>query len=167
MLGQLRAIGCRGGKAHRGYVEVPAGLAVSGHDQTRQQPMAGSERTSAVWSRTTAAKDALMLPGRARLPGPPTWTGSGQLGPLSKGKRRQHRHIFIETPLGAFPSGMLLWLTNGVGVLAVLTLPISIGLASARVPDSLEWHWVPAQTAASILGCILLVRRSAAETCKL
>lgn len=32
-------------------------------------------------------------------------------------------NVLIDTPLGAFPAGMLLWLLNGLDVLAVLSLP--------------------------------------------
>ncbi|TDC60918.1 hypothetical protein E1258_13155 [Micromonospora sp. KC207] len=67
----------------------------------------------------------------------------------------------IETPLGAFPSGMLLWLANGVDVLAVLTLPISIGLALTSAPEVLGLHSIGYQIAASVLGCTLLVTSSA------
>ncbi|MER7889304.1 DUF6297 family protein [Micromonospora sp. NPDC094482] len=72
--------------------------------------------------------------------------------------------VFVDTPLGGFPSGMLLWLANGVDVVAVLTLPVSIGLATVHAPEALGWNWVLAQAAASAAGCLLLLRRSAAAT---
>lgn len=50
---------------------------------------------------------------------------------------------------------MLLWLVNGVDVLAVLTLPVSIGIATGT---ALQWHLVPIQLALSALGCALLLR---------
>ncbi|MFF5069961.1 DUF6297 family protein [Micromonospora olivasterospora] len=59
----------------------------------------------------------------------------------------------VETPFGAFPSGMLLWLVNGVDVLAVLALPAVIGLTSGSV---LGWHTVAAQAGASALGVVVL-----------
>ncbi|WP_201753728.1 DUF6297 family protein [Micromonospora rubida] len=65
--------------------------------------------------------------------------------------------ILIDTPLGAFPAGMLLWLANGVDVLAILTLPVSVGLITARAPDVLGWPWVLAQAASSALGCLILL----------
>jgi hypothetical protein len=67
----------------------------------------------------------------------------------------------IDTPMGAFPSGMLLWLTNGVDVLVLLTLPVSIGLATGAVPGTLGWQAILYQAAASALGCVLLIRWSA------
>lgn len=68
--------------------------------------------------------------------------------------------ILIDTPLGAFPAGMLLWLLNGVDVLAVLTLPVSIGLVLLPAPAVLGWPWLLAQAVSSVLGCALLVRLS-------
>ncbi|MGC4804867.1 DUF6297 family protein [Micromonospora sp. DT233] len=75
--------------------------------------------------------------------------------------------ILIDTPLGAFPAGVLLWLVNGIDVLAVLTLPVSIGLLTARAPEVLGWPWVLAQAASSLLGCLILIKRSATTTSKL
>jgi len=66
--------------------------------------------------------------------------------------------VLIDTPLGAFPSGMLLWLTNGVGVLALLTLPVSVGLIAT---PTLGGGVVLFQGAASAAGAVLLVRFSA------
>lgn len=63
----------------------------------------------------------------------------------------------IETPLGAFPSGMLLWLANGVDVLALLTLPISIALVLNPAPEVLSPQIIGYQAAASALGCALLI----------
>jgi hypothetical protein len=68
--------------------------------------------------------------------------------------------ILIDTPLGAFPAGMLLWLLNGIDVLAVLTLPVSAGLVMLQTPEVLGWHWLLAQAVSSALGCALLVWRS-------
>ncbi|MEH1017888.1 DUF6297 family protein [Micromonospora sp. CPCC 206060] len=68
--------------------------------------------------------------------------------------------ILIDTPLGAFPAGMLLWLLNGIDVLAVLTVPVSAGLVMLPAPEALGWHWLLAQALSSALGCALLVRRS-------
>ncbi|WP_018909324.1 DUF6297 family protein [Salinispora arenicola] len=68
--------------------------------------------------------------------------------------------VLIDTPLGAFPAGMLLWLLNGIDVLAVLTLPISVGLVLLPAPEVLGWHWLLAQAVSSALGYALLVRRS-------
>lgn len=68
--------------------------------------------------------------------------------------------ILIDTPLGAFPAGMLLWLLNGIHVLAVLTLPVSAGLVMLPAPEALGWHWLLAQAVMSALGCALLVRKS-------
>ncbi|WP_245736942.1 DUF6297 family protein [Micromonospora pattaloongensis] len=59
----------------------------------------------------------------------------------------------IETPFGAFPSGMLLWLVNGIDVLAVLTLPVMVAVTSSR---ELAWHAVLAQAAVSALGGLVL-----------
>lgn len=72
--------------------------------------------------------------------------------------------ILIDTPLGAFPAGMLLWLLNGIDVLAVLTLPVSVGLVMLPAPEVLGWPWLLAQVVSSALGCALLVRFSARAT---
>ncbi|TDC38375.1 hypothetical protein E1211_07365 [Micromonospora sp. 15K316] len=74
-------------------------------------------------------------------------------------------NIFIDTPLGAFPSGLLLWLVNGLDVVAVLALPMVIALVTARAPEQLSWSSVLVQAALSVAGClVLLLRRSSART---
>ncbi|RKN59138.1 hypothetical protein D7193_06175 [Micromonospora costi] len=73
--------------------------------------------------------------------------------------------IFIDTPVGAFPSGVLLWLVNGVDVVAVLALPTVISLFTARAPEALDWSAVLTQAAVSVAGCLVpLFRRSTART---
>jgi Family of unknown function (DUF6297) len=73
--------------------------------------------------------------------------------------------IFIDTPVGAFPSGVLLWLVNGVDVVAVLALPVVISLFTVQAPEALGWSAVLTQAALSIAGCLVLtLRRSAART---
>ncbi|SIR05370.1 DUF6297 family protein [Micromonospora avicenniae] len=73
-------------------------------------------------------------------------------------------HIFIDTPLGGFPSGLLLWLVNGLDVLAVLMLPAVIALVSVPAPEQLDGSLVLVQAALSVAGCLVLLRRSTAHT---
>ncbi|TYC07164.1 hypothetical protein FXF53_00720 [Micromonospora sp. WP24] len=73
-------------------------------------------------------------------------------------------HIFIDTPLGGFPSGLLLWLVNGVDVVAVLALPLVIALVTSRAPEQLSWSSVAVQAVLSVAGClVLLLRRKTAR----
>ncbi|MEU5562107.1 DUF6297 family protein [Micromonospora musae] len=73
-------------------------------------------------------------------------------------------HIFIDTPAGAFPSGLLLWLVNGVDVVAVLGLPMVIALVTERAPEHLSWSSVLVQAMLSVAGClVLLLRRKTAR----
>lgn len=62
--------------------------------------------------------------------------------------------LLIDTPLGAFPAGLLLWLVNGVDVLALLTLPASVSLGQHRAPD-----WLPLllQTAVAASGVVVFL----------
>nr|WP_173167203.1 DUF6297 family protein [Phytohabitans suffuscus] len=69
-------------------------------------------------------------------------------------------NVLIDTPLGAFPAGTLLWLLNGLDVLAVLSLPLSVGLASHGTGEALSWTWVALQGFASAAGCAVMVRWS-------
>lgn len=92
------------------------------------------------------------------LAGPAVAAGSFQ---RAKASAASIGTILIDTPLGAFPAGMLLWLLNGVDVLAVLTLPVSVGLVMLPAPDVLGWPWLFAQAASSALGCAWLVRPGA------
>jgi len=73
-------------------------------------------------------------------------------------------NVLVDTPMGAFPSGMLLWLTNGVDVLVLLTLPVSIGLFAT---SALGWSGVLLQLAASGAGAALLLRFSATHAGRL
>lgn len=94
----------------------------------------------------------------ARLAGRPSRRG-GRLA-AGEGERASIGTILIDTPLGAFRAGMLLWLLNGIDVLAVLTVPVSAGLVMLQAPEALGWYWLLAQALSSVLGCALLVRRS-------
>lgn len=68
--------------------------------------------------------------------------------------------VLIDTPLGAFPTGLLLWLVNGVDVLALITLPLSITLVQTHPPEMVSWPPVLLQAATSALGAAVLLHRA-------
>lgn len=131
--------------------------------QVAAQRLAVPAVVAGVWFAVTLG----MLQAAGALTGP--WWALGLLaGPAvavgafqrAKASAASIGTILIDTPLGAFPAGMLLWLLNGIDVLAVLTLPVSASLVMLQAPEALGWHWLLAQAASSALGCALLVRRS-------
>ncbi len=76
-------------------------------------------------------------------------------------------NVMIETPLGAFPSGMLLWLLNGTGTLALATAPMALALVFSRDSGALDWGLVSGQVVASALGCAALLGRAKRDAASL
>lgn len=118
---------------------------------------------AALWC--TAVMVALQAAGLVRGP----WWALGLVaGPAvavaavqrAKASAASVANVLVDTPLGAFPAGMLLWLLNGLDVLAVLSLPLSVGLASHGEGEVLSWAWVALQAFTSAAGCALMVRWS-------
>ncbi|WP_249999611.1 DUF6297 family protein [Actinoplanes sp. M2I2] len=164
LIGALAAAGLTAESTH-GDASNPALLRLLGATgrQVTTQRLVVPAVVAAVWLAVTLA----VLQGTGSLTGP--WWLLGLLaGPAvavgafqrAKASAASIGTILIDTPLGAFPAGMLLWLLNGIDVLAVLTLPVSAGLVMLRAPESLGWHWLLAQAISSALGYVLLVRRS-------
>ncbi|SCG18809.1 hypothetical protein GA0070610_5160 [Micromonospora echinofusca] len=166
LIGALAAAGLTAESTH-GDASNPAMLrllGVTGRQMTAQRLVVPAV-VAGVWLTVTLA--ALQAAGS--LAGP--WWALGLLaGPAvavgafqrAKASAASIGTILVDTPLGAFPAGMLLWLLNGIDVLAVLTLPVSAGLVTLQAPEALGWHWLLAQAVVSALGCALLVRTSGA-----
>lgn len=118
---------------------------------------------AALWC--TAVMVALQAAGLVRGP---WWALGLAAGPAvavaavqrAKASAASVANVLVDTPLGAFPAGMLLWLLNGLDVLTVLSLPLSVGLASHRTGEVLSWAWVVLQAFVSAAGCALMVRWS-------
>ncbi|MEU9507329.1 DUF6297 family protein [Micromonospora sp. NPDC048170] len=164
LIGALAAAGLTAESTH-GDASNPAMLRLLGATgrQVTVQRLAVPAVVAGVWLAVTLA----VLQVAGSLAGP--WWALGLLaGPAvavgafqrAKASAASIGTILIDTPLGAFPAGMLLWLLNGIDILAVLTLPVSAGLVMLQAPEALGWHWLLAQAVSSALGCALLVRRS-------
>ncbi|TYB39243.1 hypothetical protein FXF50_08345 [Micromonospora sp. AP08] len=159
LVGAMAAAGFTSESTHRDAAN-PALVRLLGlpEQQVRGQRLVVPGLLAALWS-------GLALGGlqAAGLLSGPWWALGLAIGPAAAVAALQRArasaasigNVLIETPLGAFPAGMLLWLVNGLDVLAVLTLPVSIGIATGT---ALEWHLVPIQLALSALGCVLLIR---------
>ena len=140
----LRLLGATGRQVTAQRLAVPAAVAGVWVARTLGVLQAAGSLTGPWW--------ALGL-----LAGPAVAVGALQ---RAKASAASIGTVLIDTPLGAFPAGMLLWLLNGIDVLAVLTLPVSASLVMLRAPEAPGWHWLLAQALSSALGCALLVRRS-------
>ncbi|WP_018217605.1 DUF6297 family protein [Salinispora vitiensis] len=165
LIGALGAAGFTGESTHSDAAN-PALLRLLG--LTGRQVTAARLVVPAVIAGGWLAITLAVLQGLGALSGP--WWVLGLLaGPAvaagayqrAKASAASLGPILVDTPLGAFPAGMLLWLVNGVDVVAVLTLPVSVGLVLLPAPEVLGWPWLLAQAASSVLGCALLVRLSA------
>ncbi|WP_431875441.1 DUF6297 family protein [Micromonospora marina] len=164
LIGALAAAGLTAESTHSD-ASNPAMLRLLGATgrQVTAQRLAVPAAVAGVWLAVTLA----VLQVAGALTGP--WWALGLLaGPAvavgafqrAKASAASIGTILIDTPLGAFPAGMLLWLLNGIDVLAVLTLPVSVGLVTVQAHEALGWHWLLAQAVSSAVGCALLVRRS-------
>ncbi|WP_027659874.1 DUF6297 family protein [Salinispora fenicalii] len=168
LIGALGAAGFTGESTHSDAAN-PAMLRLLG--VTGRRVTAARLVVPAVIAGGWLAITLAVLQGLGALTGP--WWALGLLaGPAvaaaayqrAKASAASIGTILIDTPLGAFPAGMLLWLLNGVDVLAVLTLPVSVGLVLVPAPEVLGWPWLFAQAASSALGCALLVRLGTNQT---
>ncbi|WP_025619573.1 DUF6297 family protein [Salinispora cortesiana] len=168
LIGALGAAGFTGESTHSDAAN-PAMLRLLG--LTGRQVTAARLVVPAVIAGGWLAITLAVLQGLGALTGP--WWVLGLLaGPAVAAGAHQRAKasaasvgtILIDTPLGAFPAGMLLWLLNGVDVLAVLTLPVSVGLVMVPAPEVLGWPWLLAQAVSSALGYALLVRLSSRAT---
>ncbi|MFD2763483.1 DUF6297 family protein [Micromonospora eburnea] len=111
---------------------------------------------AAAWSGLALA--ALGL--RSDLPPGPWWALGLAVGPavaVAALRRARARPIdnsmpLVDTPMGAYPPGPLIWLLTGLDLLVALTLPTVAALLGSTGSTVLGWGWVLAQAAFSALG---------------
>ncbi|MFJ8582525.1 DUF6297 family protein [Micromonospora sp. NPDC093277] len=111
---------------------------------------------AAAWSGLALAALAL----RADLPPGPWWALGLAVGPavaVAALRRARARAIdnslpLVDTPMGAFAPGPLIWLLTGLDVLVVLTLPTVAALLTSTGSTTLGWGWVLTQVELSVLG---------------
>ncbi|SCE87195.1 hypothetical protein GA0074695_1769 [Micromonospora viridifaciens] len=111
---------------------------------------------AAAWSGLALAALAL----RSNLPLGPSCALGLAVGPavavaaLGRARARpiDNSMPLVDTPMGAFAPGPLIWLFNGLEVLVVLTLPTIAALLGGIGSTELGWGSVLAQAALSTLG---------------
>jgi hypothetical protein len=101
------------------------------------------------------------------VPAGPWWALGIAVGPAVAAAALQRARAkppdtdaLIDTPLGAFPAGMLLWFLSGLGVLAVLAFPVILSLATRQSGMPAGWLVVLVQTIGSGLGTYLYLRHT-------